>query len=33
VTLRGQYRSSGWSGNANYIFTVENGMIAAWELR
>ena len=32
VTLRGRYTSTGWSGNANYIFTIEGGRITAWNL-
>jgi hypothetical protein len=32
VTLRGRYTSTGWSGNANYLFTIEGGRITAWNL-
>jgi hypothetical protein len=32
VTVTGRYSSTGWSGNAKYIFTVQNGLIASWLL-
>ncbi len=33
VTLTGQYRSNGWSGRANYVFTVADGLITGWSMR
>ena len=32
VTIEGRYTSTGWSGNARYVFTVQNGLIASWTL-
>ena len=32
VTLVGQFVSDGWSGAANYIFNIEDGLISAWYL-
>ncbi len=32
VTVQGRYSSTGWSGNAKYVFTVQNGLIASWLL-
>lgn len=32
VTLSGRYTSTGWSGTANYVFTIEGGRITAWNL-
>lgn len=33
VTLTGQYNSNGWSGRANYVFTVADGLITGWSMR
>lgn len=33
VTLTGKFNSTGWSGNANYVFTIADGMITGWDLR
>ena len=32
VTIEGRYTSTGWSGNAKYVFTVQNGLITSWLL-
>ncbi len=33
VRLAGRFRSTGWNGQANYYFTVRDGLIVAWDLR
>lgn len=33
VTLSGFFSSSGWRGNADYLFTVNDGRIVGWSLR
>lgn len=33
VTLNGFFASNGWSGEADYLFTVEDGQIVGWSLR
>lgn len=33
VSVVGTYRSTGWTGRANYRFTVRDGRITGWDLR
>jgi len=33
VVVRGQYSSRGYSSKADFLFTVENGLIASWRMR
>lgn len=33
VVVRGQYNAIGYSSKANFLFTVENGLITSWRMR
>lgn len=33
VVVKGQYSSQGYSNKANFLFTVENGLITSWRMR
>lgn len=33
VVVKGQYSSHGYSNKANFLFTVENGLITSWRMR
>jgi SnoaL-like domain len=33
VTVRGDYSSRGYSSKADFLFTVENGLITRWRMR
>lgn len=33
VIVLGQYSSRGYSSTANFLFTVENGLITSWRIR
>jgi hypothetical protein len=33
VVVRGQYSSRGYSSKADFLFTVENGLITSWRMR
>lgn len=33
VVVQGQYSSHGYSNKANFLFTVENGLITSWRMR
>jgi hypothetical protein len=33
VIVRGQYSSQGYSSKADFLFTVENGLITSWRMR
>ncbi|MCC7445477.1 MAG: hypothetical protein IT263_11675 [Saprospiraceae bacterium] len=33
VVVKGQYSSRGYTNKANFLFTVENGMITSWRMR
>lgn len=33
VVVKGQYSSIGYSNKANFLFTVENGLITSWRMR
>lgn len=33
VVVNGQYSSHGYSNKANFLFTVENGLITSWRMR
>jgi len=33
VIVRGQYSSRGYSSKADFLFTVENGLITSWRMR
>ncbi len=33
VVVTGQYSSQGYSNKANFLFTVENGLITSWRMR
>lgn len=33
VVVRGQYSSRGYSSEADFLFTVENGLITSWRMR
>lgn len=33
VVVTGQYKSIGYTNKANFLFTVENGLITSWRMR
>ena len=33
VVVKGQYSSQGYTNKANFLFTVENGLITSWRMR
>lgn len=33
VVVKGQYSSHGYTNKANFLFTVENGLITSWRMR
>lgn len=33
VVVRGQYSSRGYSSKADFLFTIENGLITSWRMR
>lgn len=33
VVVKGQYSSQGYTNTANFLFTVENGLISSWRMR
>ena len=33
VVVKGQYSSRGYANNADFLFTVENGLITGWRMR
>ncbi|WPR76244.1 nuclear transport factor 2 family protein [Algoriphagus sp. NG3] len=33
VVVRGQYSSRGYTNKADFLFTVENGLITSWRMR
>lgn len=33
VVVTGQYSSQGYTNKANFLFTVENGLITSWRMR
>lgn len=33
VVVKGQYSSQGYTNKADFLFTVENGLITAWRMR
>ncbi len=33
VVVRGQYNAVGYTNKANFLFTVENGLITSWRMR
>lgn len=33
VVVKGQYSSRGYTNKANFLFTVENGLITSWRMR
>ena len=33
VVVRGQYNSKGYSSKADFLFTVDNGLITSWRMR
>ena len=33
VVVKGQYSSIGYTNKANFLFTVENGLITSWRMR
>lgn len=33
VLVKGQYSSQGYTNKANFLFTVENGLITGWRMR
>ncbi len=33
VVVKGQYSSRGYTNKANFLFTVENGLITGWRMR
>ncbi len=33
VVVKGQYSSYGYTNKANFLFTVENGLITSWRMR
>lgn len=33
VVVRGQYSSTGYTSKADFLFTVENGLITSWRMR
>ncbi|GAA4517507.1 hypothetical protein SAMN05421747_12525 [Parapedobacter composti] len=33
VVVKGQYSSVGYTNKANFLFTVENGLITSWRMR
>ena len=33
VVVRGQYSATGYTSKANFLFTVENGLITSWRMR
>ena len=33
VVVTGQYNSEGYTNKANFLFVVENGKIASWQMR
>lgn len=33
VVVKGQYSSQGYTNPANFLFTVENGLITSWRMR
>ena len=33
VVVRGQYNAKGYSSKADFLFTVENGLITSWRMR
>ena len=33
VVVRGQYNATGYTSKANFLFTVENGLITSWRMR
>ncbi|MCA5004905.1 nuclear transport factor 2 family protein [Sphingobacterium sp. WQ 366] len=33
VVVKGQYSSEGYTNKANFLFTVENGLITSWRMR
>lgn len=33
VIVRGQYNAKGYSSKANFLFTVDNGLITSWRMR
>lgn len=33
VVVRGQYTAVGYTSKANFLFTVENGLITSWRMR
>ena len=33
VVVRGQYNATGHTSKANFLFTVENGLITSWRMR
>ncbi|OYD41730.1 hypothetical protein CHU00_07005 [Sphingobacterium cellulitidis] len=33
VVVKGQYSSQGYTNAANFLFTVENGLITSWRMR
>ncbi len=33
IVVKGQYSSQGYSNKANFLFTVENGLITSWRMR
>lgn len=33
VVVRGQYSSMGYTSTANFLFTVEDGLITSWRIR
>lgn len=33
IVVKGQYSSQGYTNKANFLFTVENGLITSWRMR